>query len=423
MMNIKHLCKILFFIILFIGSKNIQAQFSIDAYMRPRFEFRNGYRDPISANLQPAFIISQRTRLSLNYTNDKLTLKLSPQDVRVWGDEQLASSTGLYGDNASLDLHEAYAQISLMSQLKLKLGRQEFAYDHERLLGKRNWNQNGLSYDAVLCTYDTNNYNIHLGFSWNSLTSATFDNIYLPERIKSLNFLWLKYSINKNLNLSLTQIASGVSETDSTNNLHFRQTTGFYSEYKSSGFNYKIDFYYQYGKNNSGQNVLAFLTDIDLSYICTNTKTGFGISMLSGDNNLNDNTDKLFSVLYGARHRYFGHMDYFRDFNSHTKQGGLIDLYGYFEYNICKNISIKNTGHYFNLAQTNSLTPTNKALGYENEIELKYKMNNNINIKASYLFYLPTDNFKQLKNKEILNFQQFTFIEITINPKIFDQNK
>ncbi|MEA2041005.1 MAG: hypothetical protein U9N85_00440, partial [Bacteroidota bacterium] len=127
----------------------------------------------------------------------------------------------------------------------------------------------------------------------------------------------------------------------------------------------------------------------------------------------------LFDVLYGARHRYFGHMDYFRNIPSHTNQGGLVDLFGYISYKISDKLSIKNTGHYFSLAQINELTPSGKELGYENEFELKYSLGKNVNIKAAYLFYLPTDNFKQLTNPETTDYQQFAFIEITINPTIF----
>lgn len=420
-MNAKIRTAFIVVIIFFTHNKYVKAQFSVDAELRPRFELRDGYRSPINDDMQPAFFISQRARIAFNYKSEKLELKLIPQDVRVWGDEQLTSSTGVYGDSAALDVHEAYAKINLTPGFSFKVGRQEFAYNNERLLARRNWNQNGLAYDAILFAYDKQNINIHLAASWNSLTEATSENVYLPERVKSLNFLWVNKNFTDKLNIALLHIASGCTETDSTNTLHFRQTTGLYSQYKSSGFNYRANVYFQYGKNNTNQTISAFLADADISYKFAKPTIGFGTGYLSGDNNTQDNTDKLFDVLYGARHRYFGHIDYFRNMTSHTKQGGLLDIYGYLAYKIFNNLSIKNTGHYFSLAQTNEITPTGKKLGYENELELKYSLSKNINIKAAYLFYLPTDNFKQMKSSDISNYQQFTFIEITINPTIFKQ--
>src|SRR6056297_952189 len=94
-------------------STALQAQLSMEAEFRPRFEVRDGYRELAEPAATPSWIISQRTRLSFSYVTDRLRLHVTPQDVRVWGDEQLASSTGVYGDHASLDLLEAYAEIEM----------------------------------------------------------------------------------------------------------------------------------------------------------------------------------------------------------------------------------------------------------------------------------------------------------------------
>lgn len=406
-------------LIVLILLNNISAQFSIDSEIRPRFEFRDGYKTSKCYNTTPAFIISQRSRISFCYTTDKLQIKFTPQDVRVWGDEQLASSTGVYGDHASMDIYEAFAKINFTASFYIKTGRQEFAYNYERLLAKRNWNQNGLTYDAVLFAYEKNKLKIHLASSWNSLNAATSNNFYLPNRIKSLSFLWINKNFSDNFNIALFHISMGVTETDSTNTLRFKQTTGIYSKYKSEELNYKANAYFQYGKNNNNQSVSAYLFDANLYYKINKFKIGAGTSLLSGDNNTGDNTDKLFDILYGARHKYFGHIDYFGNIPSSTKKGGLTDLFGYIGFKPTKTIEFTNTGHFLSLNKTNNLTPKNKNLGYENEIEFKYKLSQNINIKTAYLFYIPSENFKQLFNSKTSNFQQFAFIEITFNPTIF----
>ena len=398
-----------------------KAQFKIDAQYRPRFELRDGYRTIATDGSVPTGIISQRTRLSFSYESEKIKIKFTPQDVRIWGDEQLASSTGVYGDNASLDLFEAYAEIKTGNFGWVSIGRQQLIYDQQRLLAARNWNQNGLAYDAVVFKLGVSQWNIHTGYSWNSLEATLSDNFYLPDRIKSLNFLWINRKFYNKLSFSFLHIASGVTETDSTNTLHFRQTTGIYTDYKSNNLKLRGNAYYQYGKNKTSTNISAFLIDTDIAYKIGKLTPGLGLSYLSGNKNPEGTTDNLFDVLYGARHKYFGHMDYFRDFAKHTKEGGLTDFYAYLEYKFSKTISLTNIGHYFQLAQTNANTPNNKNLGYENELMLKYKFSDCGSIKSGYVFYLPTESFKTIQGVLNDKFSQFFYLELTIKSTLFKQ--
>ncbi len=404
-------------VIFFFG--NTYAQLSLDAEYRPRFEFRDGYRSLNEQGAVPSFIVSQRSRLNLTYNHEKFNLFFSPQDIRVWGDEQLSSSTGVYGDNASLDLHQAFIEVKMFEKSSLSIGRQELAYDYQRLLAKRNWNQNGLAYDAVVLKINPSGYDIHLGASWNSLAATTSDNYYPSKRIKSLNFLWVNKKINEKQNISLLHITTGATKTDTTNALYFKHTSGIYTKYKGDNLEYRLNAYYQYGKNNSGRNVSAFLADADLAIKFGKFKPGIGGSYLSGNKKLTG-TDHLFDVLYGARHRYFGHMDYFRNIPSHTNQGGLTDLYAYIGYKINKNVSVKNITHYFMLSELNSSTPTDKNLGLENETEIKWKINEWSSLKLAYLLYSGTESFKQLQGVNNNNFAQFAFLEWTFTPRLMN---
>ena len=72
---------------------NVKAQLKIDTELRPRFEYRHGYKTLFPDNTDPAAFVSQRTRLNAGFKNEKLNFYLSLQDVRVWGDvPQLNSS-------------------------------------------------------------------------------------------------------------------------------------------------------------------------------------------------------------------------------------------------------------------------------------------------------------------------------------------
>lgn len=420
----KHLTTKLLLILLpaFLGLQRSYAQFSIDAQLRNRFELRDGYQKLAAEGSNPAVLVSQRTRFSLSYGNDFLKLKLTPQDVRLWGDQATLSSSGV-GDNPSLDLLEAYAELKLGKSGWISVGRQQLAYDSRRLLGDRNWNQNSIAYDALVLRLTLNNWNLHTGASWNTMTELLSENPYPTARIKSLNFIWLNRKFNDHLSLSLMHIASGITKTDTTSALNFRQTTGIYGEYKTKQFNAWANLYYQFGKNQKGNNVSAFLIDADASFKTEKLTTGIGLGYLSGNNKTigTDETDKLFDPLYGNRHRYFGFIDYFRTFTSSTKQGGLADYYLWIDYRFTKKVSARNILHNFSLAQTNPGTPSDKRLGVENDLILKYKFSEWGDLESGYCFFLPTETLKVIQNVEKDKFSQFFYLQLTITPTIFNQ--
>lgn len=406
-------------IIIILFSKDLSAQFTISAEYRPRFEVRDGYKQLQEKGSIPTILISQRTRLSFCYKDENLFIKFTPQDVRIWGDEQLASSTGVFGDASSLDMFEAFAEIKLAKAWKISIGRQQLVYDNERLLGKRNWNQNGIAYDAILLKYHGKLWNLDIGSTWNTLNENLTENLYLPTRIKTMNFLWVNRSFNKKLTFSFMHMATGVTETDSTNKLQFRQTSGIYGSLKKGKLNSIANFYYQYGKNINGKNISAFLFDIDISYQTASLKPGIGISYLSGNNEIGGETDKLFDVFYGLRHRLFGEMDYFTNFPKDTKEGGLNDMYIYLHYDFSNKINLNNTFHYFRLAQTNQNTPQAKELGYENDLIFNYSFYDWGSLRIGYIFFLPDDNLKVLKGINDNKFSQFIYAQLTLKPELF----
>jgi len=407
--------------ILFIGYQ-AQAQFKIDAQLRGRIEFRDGYQKLAVEGSTPTSLISQRTRISFIYETEKLTFKITPQDVRIWGGDAVVSSTGIVS-NTSIGLFEGYAEVKLGNIGWVSAGRQQLVYDSKRLLGDRQWNQNGISYDALVLKLKPSEWNFHLGGSWNTLTETLNNNFYPSKRIKSLNFLWLNRRFSNNFSVSLLHIASGVTETDTTNNLHFKQTTGLYSEYNKGNLSVWGNIYYQFGKNQKGTDVSAFLIDADASYKLGNFTLGIGLGYLSGNSKTGaDQTkDNLFDVFYGNRHKFFGYMDYFRSFPTDTRQGGLADYYFYLDYKFSKAISIRTISHYFQLAQTNPTTPSDKNLGFENDLVLKYKFNDWGALEGGYMFFLPTESLKIIQGVANDKFSQFLYLQLTITPTLLKQ--
>jgi hypothetical protein len=335
------------------GISNLHAQFKIDAQYRPRFELRDGYQKIASQGSIPAAFISQRSRLSFSYETENFKLKFSPQDVRIWGDEANTTISGAYGDLSSLDLFEAYAEIKIAEIGWISVGRQQLVYDNEWLFGAGSWNQNGNALDAIVLKMKPLGWNMHLASAWNSKEETSSGNIYPIGRYKSLSYIWLNKAFKENWNLSLIQVATGQTRTDSTNEIHFRHTTGFYTGFKQSGLSLLGNAYFQYGKSQAAMPVNAFLFALDASYKAGKFTPGIGISYHSGNTKSGSllKEDRLFDLIYTSRHKYFGFIDYFRTFSSQTKQGGLADYYLYLDYKFSKAVSLCNTGHYFQLAQ------------------------------------------------------------------------
>lgn len=86
--------------------------FETGLQLRPRFEYRNGYKTLLTEQEDAAAFISQRSRLNLNFQNNSLEMKLSLQNVRVWGDVPTMRTA----DNNGISLFEAYGQYKVNSR-------------------------------------------------------------------------------------------------------------------------------------------------------------------------------------------------------------------------------------------------------------------------------------------------------------------
>jgi hypothetical protein len=389
---------------------------SIHPEMRTRMEYRDGFQKLAPRNTNPALFVSQRTRIGFDIQTSTIKLRITPQDVRVWGDEQYGSTAGITGNDASFDLFEGYAAILFGNNHWLSVGRQVIAYDNDWLLSGRNWNQHGISSDAVVAKLNYDKYAIHAGVSWNSTKESLFDNHYATNRYKTLNYLWLNKE-EGNAKLSLLHVITGQTETETTNNLTIKHTTGVYYSKVNGDFSFNTNAYYQYGKNQEAKDVSAYMFYLDLAHNFSNVKILGSATYLSGNKvvGVDQEKDANFDLLYTARHKYLGMMDYYTNIGLHTKQGGLVNYALNVNYKINKKVSLHNSIHYFSLAQTNTNTLNSKSLGFENDLILKYKFNRWSLIEAGYLFYIPTESLQAIQNVHNPKFSHFAYFQLSLN--------
>jgi hypothetical protein len=99
------------------------AQFTIDGEIRPRFEYRHGYKSVADSNQSNAAFVQQRTRLNFGYKTEGYIFKVTMQYINVWGSEpQLISNySQLNSAGSYLDFHEAWGQALINNNLSRPL--------------------------------------------------------------------------------------------------------------------------------------------------------------------------------------------------------------------------------------------------------------------------------------------------------------
>ena len=107
-----------------------ENEINVDAQVRARGEYRNGYQELRPEGAQPASFINERARLGIGYQRgDGLSAKLSVQQVSVWGKYKQLEKSG------DIMMNEAWGQLRFGEGFFAKLGRQILSYDDERLFG------------------------------------------------------------------------------------------------------------------------------------------------------------------------------------------------------------------------------------------------------------------------------------------------
>ena len=411
--------KRIFFILLFFGITKTYSQFTVDAQLRPRFEFRHGYKTLFPNDTDPAAFVSQRTRLNFGYKTEKLNFYVSAQDVRVWGDVPQLN----VADENGFSLHQAWAEVSLVSDLNLKIGRQEIVYDDQRFFGNVDWAQQGRSHDAAVLKFEPNYLKLHIGAAYNQDGEALTGNILTKNTYKSFQYLWLHNDWEK-LSASFLILNNGlqyIDETDeSKNDTRYSQTVGIHLKANANKFSFASNLYYQFGKDFADNDLNAYLVTLEASYSAMeNLNVTLGGELQSGNDYgepLNGK-NKAFNPLYGTNHKFNGFMDYFYVGN-HIDNVGLVDFYGNIKYSFNKESNFSVGLHKF-FAAAEILNENSKNLGFEIDLLTSHKLSEFVSIQAGYSQFFASNGIEMVKN----NFDGYSniwaWVMLTIDPVLF----
>jgi hypothetical protein len=397
-------------------------EFEVNLELKPRIEYRHGFKTLLPDDTEAASFVSQRSRLNFYYRNEKLKAYISLQNVRVWGDVNTLSPSDANGTA----IHEAWASVILNDQFSLKMGRQEIIYDDHRIFGNVDWAQTGRSHDAFIATYIPNSKSrLDVGIALNEEDETLFKTDYDVNNYKSFQYAWYHTKLEA-LSLSFLVLNTGFTfEGDDEQEVDYNQTLGVYSDYSKNKFKADASIYFQTGKI-ANRDLNAFNLSGNVHYdITTNFNLGLGAEYLSGtDMNATDNKLKSFNPLFGTNHKFNGWMDYFYVGN-HINSVGLLDFNLPFKYKKDK-VSFQLVPHMFSSAATVVDVTGNEMdsyLGTEIDFTMGYKIADTIDFQVGYSHMFATETMEVLKGGNKDNTSNWVWAMFVFKPKLFTYAK
>ncbi len=439
---------------------NAQAQLTISGQIRTRPEYRNGQGTPQVKDTAAAFFTTQRTRLNIGYSGYRYKIYTCLQDVRVWGQDASTINTISSAANTGFMVHEAWGEISLVDTGKvvknftLKIGRQELAYDDQRLLGNLDWLQQARTHDAALLKFNHHGWTTHLGAAFNQNGLRNANTIYngvptgypagtngLTSMYKSMQFFYASRELH-------TGTLSFLAFKDDFSKYRFAAadvkktapiyTSGGWSRYTIGGnyfgtvfnkFTVAASAFYQGGQYADGTSLGEHFYSLSASYnVSKKFSIGPGVDTFSGNNGA-DPTKKnqRFDPLYGTPHKFYGYMDYFYAANGFGSNG-LVNYYLKAKYRPKENLYFTVNAHQFELpSAVSDATGKNldKALGTEIDLLVNHSITKFINIEAGYSAMFSTSTMASVKVKNVKNAattSTWAYLMISIKPEFNFKN-
>lgn len=445
---------------LLLCSNEALAQFIISGELRPRVEYRDGYKQMNTMTDAPAFFISQRTRLNLGFTNQRFKTYLSLQDVRTWGSQkQLVAN-----EANAFSIHEAWGEVFLgkKNEFSLKLGRQEIILDDHRIFGSVGWAQQARSHDALILKYsNTKVFETQLGLAYNQNMGALTNTSYtVPKSYKTMQYLWLnKKAFDKKLSVSLLFLNKGDEVRFDKNNNgkiekgeywdNYTQTLGTHTKFNTNKFGVSLNAFYQMGVMadkysiiKRPRNLNAFLIGLDFSYKpIDKLSLGLGYEYQSGNSQTDTTADyakvnHAFTPFFGTNHKFNGHMDYFYVGN-HIGKVGLHDIYFKTKYKTPK-FYVGGDFHAF-LAGANVLDtyqqikdPTTifdktksamPFLGFEMDLYVGFPLAKGVNFKMGHSTMFGSETLEMLSGGDAKQFNNWAYAQVVFKPTFFNSQK
>lgn len=398
------------------------AQMTISAEVRPRTEFRNGFKTLTEDSKDASFFTEQRSRLYLDYADSAFKFRVSFQDIRIWGE-----TTQIFKEEyGKTFLSEAWGQYYFTPSLSVKVGRQIISYDNQRFLGGLEWAQQGRRHDALLLMYEQNKTKLHFGLAYNqdddvpeqAFLQAPGAGYYsVGGSYKTFQYGYFNKGF-ENGSLSLLAFNAGYQNPDTT--VSFKQTWGVVASKKLAGISLAGDFYYQTGELGKNK-VNALLAGINATFTTPVTPLTFGVEYISGKDDDDTSSDiTAFSPDFGTNHAHNGYMDYFF-VGPANGSVGVSDLYLKTSFNVAGG-ALKTNIHQFMTGSTQLDTEgreLSKTMGTEVDLVFIKKLKGGVVWNLGYSQMFASDTMEALRGGDKSALQCWAWTMITFKPTFF----
>lgn len=410
---------------LFIFSAGCFSQFRIRSELRPRMEYRDGYRLNNSRG-EPSFLASFRTRIHFTYRLSKFSFSFLPQDTRTLNDQRFLEKTGMDIPKTGLNIREACVAYSPNGRITFKIGRQVAFINDQRLMARRNWSQDGTGYDMIGLELEGRNVDLQAGITYDFFPDNSTGDDFSDAELETFNFINLKGRFANNLEIAFISVLTGKSNVDSVNGTFFQNTSGLYTEYNRYKYGIHASLYAQWGRNHPEEKVLSFMTDMHGIVHFGRSTLSCGLAIISGNRRAdNRQIDHTFDLLYGVRHSYYGLMDHFRKTDESTRYSGLADGYLSVMIRHSEKLSFELGLHALSMAgdyyKTDpQLASHGKYLATESDFTGSYQINDWLLIEAGYCVLIPSGTYKDLVGSDAFRSSSFAYLMFTFSPVLVD---
>lgn len=419
--------KITFFLSLSLFSlfNGIAQEFSLDADLRQRFEYRHGFSTLFPDDADPAAFVRQRARLNFKYSAEKLNVFVAVQDVSTWGDtRQILPVDG----NDSFMLFQAWAELSLNENWSTKLGRQVIAYDDQRIFGGLDWAMQGRFHDAALLKYKRKDFQFDLGFAFSQQGESILGTTYTVPGFftyKTMQYGYFKKTWEKS-SISVLALNTGFQRFDTSDaavadGVYYTQTVGSYFTFPIGGVKVSGSAYYQFGDAYPvDQTLSAYQVALNATYKAGSTLLGVGAELLSGSDQGSTERQSFFP-LYGTNHKFNGFMDYFYVGN-HANAVGLNDFNAKAVFKTGERSTLLTALHYF-ASNATLAGDADKYLGTELDVVYTQPLIKNVKLQLGYSHMFASESMSLIKGGTTSsNTNNWGWAMLVINPNLFKYN-
>ncbi len=406
------------------------GDFTVDAQVRARGEYRGG----MSSDGKDKLFVNDRVRLSFGWERKNLSMKVSAQHAGLWQSGTQNSTLG------KITLHEAWAKMTFGKGFFTQVGRQELAYDDERLLGTLDWAPSGRAHDALRLGWENRWNKLHAVVSFNQTAEVQSGSSTSSRLYKNLQMLWYRLGPDeKPFHISTTFINQGVDDVR-YDSIRYMQTFGIYASFEKRKISTDFSIYYQTGRDRTGADQRAFMMSGNFGWqFARKWKGTIGDDYLSGSDGM-PGTNRTFNVLYGTHHKFLGTMDNF-GYNT-IPLYGLNDLHLNFAYNCSEKFDMSFAYHWFATGRPindylkdpiEQLTDPAKIaimrryygkyrfsqnLGGELDLQFNYCPWKDVCIQGGFSLMFATESMRFIKDTKS-KVQKWGWLSFNINPTVF----